>query len=330
MEPANVITKQVVAAQKTVAQWWNDPLVIQLIIAAAGLVVIRLLAALLVRWASRFVKDSQARYRIRKVSALISYLLIILFLAVVFKDRLGGVAIALGVAGVGIAFALQEVVTSIAGWAAINFANFYKTGDRIQLGGIKGDVIDIGILRTTLMELGEWVKSDLYTGRIVRIANSFVFKEPVFNYSGDFPFLWDEITVPVTYASDHRLAREILEKIIHTVIDEYSAYAKHAWKNIVKKYLVEEAMIDPVVTLVCTDNWIEFTVRYISDFKLRRSTKNRLFSLILDEFEATGGRVKIASTTMQLVEPPAFHREAERQTAGVAADAMHPGRRISG
>jgi small-conductance mechanosensitive channel len=304
MKPTNEISKQVGEVQKTVALWWNDPLIIQLIIAVAGVVVIRLLAALLTRWAGRFVKDSQARYRIRKVSALISYLVIILFLAVVFRERLGGLAIALGVAGVGIAFALQEVITSIAGWAAINFANFYKTGDRIQLGGIKGDVIDIGILRTTLMELGEWVKSDLYTGRIVRIANSFVFKEPVFNYSIDFPFLWDEITVPVTYASEHRLAREILEKIIHTVIEEYSAYAKQAWKDIVKKYMVEEAMIDPVVTLVCTDNWIEFTVRYITDFKLRRSTKNRLFSLILDEFEKTGGRVKIASTTLQLVDPP--------------------------
>jgi small-conductance mechanosensitive channel len=303
MKPTNEISKQVGEVQKTVALWWNDPLIIQLIIAVAGVVVIRLLAALLTRWAGRFVKDSQARYRIRKVSALISYLVIILFLAVVFRERLGGLAIALGVAGVGIAFALQEVITSIAGWAAINFANFYKTGDRIQLGGIKGDVIDIGILRTTLMELGEWVKSDLYTGRIVRIANSFVFKEPVFNYSVDFPFLWDEITVPVTYASEHRLAREILEKIIHTVIEEYSAYAKRAWKDIVKKYMVEEAMIDPVVTLVCTDNWIEFTVRYITDFKLRRSTKNRLFSLILDEFEKTGGRVKIASTTVQLVDP---------------------------
>ena len=84
---------------------------------------------------------------------------------------------------------------------------------------------------------------------------------------------------------------------------EYSAFAKRAWKDIVKKYLVEEAMIDPVVTLVCTDNWIEFTVRYITDFKLRRSTKNRIFSLILEEFEKTGGRVKIASTTIQLVDP---------------------------
>jgi small-conductance mechanosensitive channel len=305
MKPAaNELAKQMGEVQKTVAQWWNDPLIIQLIIAAAGLVVIRLLAALLSRWAGRFVKDSQTRYRIRKVSALISYLVIILFLTVVFRNRLGGLAIALGVAGAGIAFALQEVITSIAGWAAISFANFYKTGDRIQLGGIKGDVIDIGVLRTTVMELGEWVKSDLYTGRIVRIANSFVFKEPVFNYSGDFPFLWDEITVPVTYASDYRLAREILEKIIHTVIEEYSTYAKRAWKDIVKKYMIEEAMIDPVVTLVCTDNWIEFTVRYIADYKLRRATKNRLFGLILDEFEKTGGRVKIASTTVQLVDPP--------------------------
>jgi small-conductance mechanosensitive channel len=306
MEPSNEISKQMGEVQKTVAQWWNDPLIIQLIIAVAGVIIIRLLAALLSQWAGRFVKDSQTRYRIRKVSALISYLVIMLFLALVFKDRLGGLAIAIGVAGAGVAFALQEVIASIAGWAAISFANFYKIGDRIQLGGIKGDVIDIGVLRTTVMELGEWVKADLYTGRIVRIANSFVFKEPVFNYSGDFPFLWDEITVPVTYASDHQLARKILEKIIREVIEEYSAYAKRAWKNIVKMYMVEEAMMDPIVTLVCTDNWIEFTVRYITDYKLRRATKNRLFNLILDEFKKTGGRVKIASTTLQLVDLQPF------------------------
>lgn len=96
---------------------------------------------------------------------------------------------AIGVASASIAFALQEVIGSIAGWIAISFGNFYAPGERVQLGGIRGDVIDIGILRTTLMELGEWVASDLYTGRVVRIANSFVFKQPVFNYSGDFPFL---------------------------------------------------------------------------------------------------------------------------------------------
>ncbi|MEZ4904829.1 MAG: mechanosensitive ion channel family protein [Spirosomataceae bacterium] len=90
---------------------------------------------------------------------------------------------------------------------------FTSPGDRVQLGGIKGDVMDIGVLRTTIMETGQWVDGDLYNGRIVLIANSFVFKEPVFNYSGDFPFLWDEIKVPVQYGSDYDKARTLLLQI---------------------------------------------------------------------------------------------------------------------
>ena len=292
--------------EKMIKSWLAEPWVLKITIAVIGLIIIRIVSALVVHSLGRYVKDAQTRYRTRKIATLISYLVLLLFLGIVFKDRLGGLAIAFGVAGAGIAFALQEVIVSLAGWVAIVFGRFFVTGDRIQLGGIKGDVIDIGLLRTTLMECGEWIKADLYTGRIVRVANSFVFKEPVFNYSGDFPFLWDEITVPVTYASDYRLAREILESIIHEVIDEYSAYAKRAWKDVVKKYLINETMIDPVVTLVCTDNWIEFTVRYITDYKLRRATKNRLFGLILERFAATAGKVEIASGTYQLVNPPPF------------------------
>jgi small-conductance mechanosensitive channel len=124
----------------------------------------------------------------------------------IFSASLGKMAVVFGVAGAGIAFALQEVIASLAGWVAISFGNIYNTGDRVQLGGIKGDVIDIGMLRTTMMEIGQWVNADLYNGRIVKIANSFVFKEPVFNYSGDFPFFWDEITVPIKYGCDYRLS----------------------------------------------------------------------------------------------------------------------------
>ena len=95
-----------------------------------------------------------------------------------FSDKLGGFTVAFGVAGAGIAFALQEVIASVAGWVAISVGNFYSPGDRVQVGGIRGDVIDVSILRTTLMEVGEWVAADLYTGRIVRVANSSVFKTP--------------------------------------------------------------------------------------------------------------------------------------------------------
>jgi small-conductance mechanosensitive channel len=120
-----------------------------------------------------------------------------------------------------------------------------------------GDVIDISILRTTVMEIGAWVKADLYNGRIVRIANSFVFKEPVYNYSGDFPFVWDEIVIPVKYGSDHRLAREILQRVAQEVVGEYVPQAKTYWKQMVHKYLIEDARVEPAVTLVTTDNWSE-------------------------------------------------------------------------
>ena len=210
----------------------------------------------------------------------------------------------MGVAGAGIAFALQEVIASFAGWFAITFAGFYKPGDRVQLGGIKGDVIDVSFLRTTLMEVGEWVKADLYSGRVVRVANSFVFKEPVFNYSGEFPFLWDEITIPVKYGSDHHLARQILENTAREIIGEYTKNSEIAWREFSKQFLLENASVEPSVTLILNDNWMEFTLRYIVNFKVRRSTKDKLFTKILDEVEKTNGKVKFASTTLQLVETP--------------------------
>jgi small-conductance mechanosensitive channel len=142
---------------------------------------------------------------------LAGWMMVVIFLMVIYSDKLGGIPVTLGVASAGIAFALQEVIVSIAGWVTVMVGGIYKTGDRVKLGGIKGDVIDLGVLRTTIMEVDDWVNGDLYNGRIVRVANSFVFKEPVYNYSSDFPFLWDEITIPVKFGSDYKLARTIIE-----------------------------------------------------------------------------------------------------------------------
>jgi small-conductance mechanosensitive channel len=197
--------------------WLFDPTVGKVILAIVGIIVISVAIRFLQRSLSRYIKDPDTRYRARKFLTFLGYLLGIFFVAAVFSKRLGGLHIAFGIIGAGVAFALQEVITSIAGFVAVSFGHFYKTGDRIQLAGIRGDVIDIGVLRTTLMECGDWVQGDLYNGRIVRIANSFVFKEPVFNYSADFPFLWDEITVPIRFESDQKLTREILQRVVNEV-----------------------------------------------------------------------------------------------------------------
>ncbi len=187
---------------------------------------------------------------------------------------------------------------------ALTTGRFYRVGDRVQLGGIKGDVIDIGLLRTTVMEIGDWVHGDLYTGRVVRIANSFVFKEPVFNYSGDFGFLWDEITLPVTYGVHHAAAREMLMRVVQEVAGQYVEPAKHEWREMLARYRVEDARLDPMVSLVLTDNWLEFTVRYVVPFDRRRTVKDRLFTRVLDEVEASGGKLQLASATSAVVALP--------------------------
>ena len=269
-----------------------------------GLGIVYLLATLAQRMGKRHVKDTASRYRLRKFVSFFAYLAGFSIIAVVFSDRIGQLGVAFGVIGAGIAFALQEVIASIAGWVAISFGRFFSPGDRIQLGGITGDVIDIGVLRTTLMECGEWVKSDLYNGRIVRVANSFVFKEPVYNYSADFPFLWDEIVLRVRYGSDRERTRELLRDVVDEICSDYTKQSREAWANAVNKYRLEEVNIEPMITLVATDNWLEYTARYVVDYRKRRWTRDRLFTRILEEIDKANGSIRLASSTVELVNVP--------------------------
>ena len=278
-----------------------NPTVGKLVAAVIAVLVVLTISKFLQRSIGRYVKGSDTRYRARKFVSLLGYLSAFLAITVVFSDRLGGFTVAFGVAGAGIAFSLQEVIASIAGWIAISFGGFYATGDRVQVGGIRGDVIDISVLRTTLMEVGEWVKGDLYSGRIVKVANSFVFKEPVFNYSGDFPFLWDEITLPVRYGSDWKLARTMLRNLVDEVLVGYANEVKDAWQGMVRQYRVEDANVEPMITLRATDNWIEFTVRYVVDYRKRRWMKDHLFTRILEEVDKSEDRIRLASATFEVV-----------------------------
>jgi small-conductance mechanosensitive channel len=286
--------------------WLLNSTIGKLVAIVIGVAVIWTIMKILKRRIAGPIQSSDNRYRTKKLLDFTSYFLMIIMITIVFSDKLGGLTVALGVAGAGIAFALQEVIASVAGWLAILFAGFYKTGDRVQLGGIKGDVIDVNVLRTTVMETGQWVDGDLYNGRIVRIANSFVFKEPVFNYSGDFPFLWDEIKIPVQFGSDYDKARELFLTVTNEVTSKETAESAETWKHIVTKFMIENARTEPMVTLIVNDNWVEFTIRYVVNFKRRRITKDVLFTKILKAVETEGSGIKFASATFHLVEAPEF------------------------
>lgn len=292
--------------QDFINQYLFDPVIGKIVTILVGVAVIWVIVKSIQRNILGKIKDNDNRYKAKKFGGFIGFILTVLLISVVYSDKLGGLTVAFGVAGAGIAFALQEVIASFAGWLAIMFGGFYKTGDRVELGGIKGDVMDIGVLRTTIMETGKWVEGDLYNGRIVLVANSFVFKEPVYNYSGDFPFLWDEIKIPIQYGSNYQKTNTILLQIGKEVAGDLSQKSMEKWQHLQIKYRLEDAQTEPMVSLIANDNWVEFTLRYIVNYKRRRATKTELFTRILAEVEATNGEIRFASATFQLVEAPEF------------------------
>ncbi|MBU1214634.1 MAG: mechanosensitive ion channel family protein [Gammaproteobacteria bacterium] len=263
---------------------------------------------LLVRFAKLIatnnIDNKDLRYKTRKAFSLSGYVLSLVIAIAIFSNQLSNLPVLIGLLGVGLGFALRELIQSLIGWAVITFGNLYKPGDRIMLGGVMGDVMDIGPLTTTVMECGDWVKSDLYNGRVVYLPNNIVLREQVQNYSVDFPFLWDEIVVPVRTDSDHRLARSLILEVGQREQADTISAAQQYWSNFMLHHRAEDARLDVVVTMSFDANWIEFTLRYLVDYSRRRTTKDRLFTAILDEFEKTDGKVKVAAPVLQLTELP--------------------------
>jgi small-conductance mechanosensitive channel len=250
------------------------------------------------------LQEQNKWYSIKKTVMSTIYFIIFLIFVFTFSDRFEGFYTTIGLAGAGITFALREVIISFAGWFAILFGDFFKVGDRVLLGGIKGDVIDLGILRTTLMEIGDWVDGDQYNGRIVRVANSSIFTSPVYNYSASFQFVWDEIHIPIRFGSDIKLARDVLSRVAEQVVGDVSKQAREAWYEMRKNFKIEDAKLEHQIFMIFNDNWIELSLRYVVDIRARREIKDLLFTRLLAEIKKHKGVIELASETFEIVGEP--------------------------
>ena len=256
------------------------------------------------KFLKRNIANASVRYKSQKGVELLGYFILGFITILYFTGSIKDFTVTLGLLSAGLAFTLQELILSIAGSVYIFIVKVYEPGDRIEINGIKGDVIDVDSIYTTMMEIGQWVESDNYTGRIVKLSNAFVFKGPVYNYSKDFPFIWDEFNLPIRYGSDIDLAKSIIIGAATSTLAEYTKASKDKWTEVVSKYYVEDAMVEPTLATTLTDNWIQFNLRYIVDYKKRRVTKHILNDLIRKEIEATNGKVILASATVELIKIP--------------------------
>jgi small-conductance mechanosensitive channel len=264
--------------------------------AVLGILVIHAVFRLLEQRLPTYFRELDVRYRVRKFVVFAGYIAGIVFITLLFADRLGRVSFALGVAGAGLVVSLQDVITSFAGWVAIGYLNLYKPGDRIQIGETRGDVIDISFMRTEIVETGNWVSNDLYNGRVARIPNSAALKGPTFNYSQGFRFVWDEIKVPLTTESNHLLAREMLLRIADEAVAGYLEEAETSWGEVSYNFRIANISLAPTATLIVNGGSLEFTVSYIVDYTNRTAMQDRLFSKIVEEIKNSKGELAWASS----------------------------------
>jgi small-conductance mechanosensitive channel len=292
-------------ATEQIQEWIKDnPLLWNIAKFLIVVIVVLIIIKLLRNQLKKNIPNTSIRYKSQKGVEILGYILLVIIAISYFTGTIKDFTLIIGLFTAGIAFTLQELILSIAGSLYIFLVKVYAPGDRIEIHGIKGDVIDVDSIYTTMMEIGEWVSSDNYSGRIVKLSNAFVFKGPIYNYSQDFPFIWDEVNLPIRYGSDVELAKSIIIKIASEVLSEFTANSKSQWEDVVNKYYIEDAQVDPTLAISLTDNWIQFNLRYIVDFKKRRMTKHILNDLIGKAIENTNGQVMLASTTIELIKVP--------------------------
>ncbi|MDQ3479343.1 MAG: mechanosensitive ion channel family protein [Pseudomonadota bacterium] len=284
---------------------------------AAALLITWVLRALLrsfigSRWGTRF------HFWTRQVVSLAISAILILTIVSIWFDDPTRLATAVGLIGAGLAFALQKVITAVAGYFVILRGKTFNVGDRIVMGGVRGDVIALSFMQTKIMEMGQpppmqqnepsvWVKSRQFTGRIVTVTNDKIFSEPVFNYTDQFPYVWEEIGLSIHFDADRVRAEEVMIEAArnHAVVS--GELQGHELERLERRYGLEIGEIDPKAYWRLADGWIELTVRFLVDDHGIREVKDAVTREIIAGFDAAG--IKIASTSFEISAIPPLRIE---------------------
>lgn len=293
------------------------------IIGTAAALLAGWLISLLGKPVSNLYKGSKQRYRARKFINTMVVLLVFAALVILWSQPLKRTGTFLGIIGAGLAIALKEPLLSIAGRLAIFAGNMYSVGDRIEINKLSGDVIDVGVFYTRMMEIGNWVGGDQVSGRLVQFPNASIFGAPVFNYTQNFSYIWDEIKLPVTYASNIEAVSKILMEVGESYTREFLKKAEADLENMRHSFLVPGVELKPAVYLKVTDNWVELTLRYVVDPKKRRSATTFIFG---ETFKRIQGRkdIQIASSTMNVTVIDEAGEKSQEERARALGDQEKP------
>ncbi len=230
------------------------------------------------------IKDLARQYITRKT---INYMMTFILIFVLIRIWVGGftgVAAYFGIVSAGLAIALKEPLENIAAWLFISLRKPFIVGDRIQLGEDSGDVIDLRPFSFSVLEIGNWVDADQSTGRIIHIPNGLIFREPLANFTQGFNFIWNEIPITVTFESDWKRAKEILEVIAQSHSAIKSEEAAQQVRRAAQKFLIFFHHLSPIIWTSVADHGVTLTIRYLCAPRNRRSTSTGIWEEVLEAF----------------------------------------------
>ena len=250
---------------------------------------------------SHLIKDDDKRYYANKIVTAFSYIIVLVALLVIVYQELSGLGTVIGLVGAGVAVALSDLIVSFAGWFVIIGDRGFKTGDRIRVGDVKGDVVDIGLLRTTLMEVDSKSLAGQATGTIIFMPNSRVFKEPVVNYTVGNEFVWYEISFLFTYESDFDAAERILYEAVYTLdMEQYIEKASAKIKAMTHQFRVKFGKLTPLVYAWPDDSGMRMTLRFLSPVRIARINEDHVAREVIAGVQKNP-QVQFAYPTMRVI-----------------------------
>lgn len=229
-------------------------------------------------------EDVYSRYRWRKTQDYITFVIGLFIISSIWIDEFKSLITFFGLLSAGIAIALKDPVSDLAGWLFILWRKPFDVGDRIEIGNHAGDVIDIRIFQFTIIEIGNWVDADQSTGRILHIPNSKIFLEVLANYSIGFNYIWHEIGVMVTFESDWKKAKKILADIVNEKSEHITKSVSKKIKDASKKYMIFYRNLTPIVYTSVKDSGVMLTMRFLCDPRKRRGYEETIWEDVLKEF----------------------------------------------
>ncbi|MBW3616756.1 MAG: mechanosensitive ion channel family protein [Proteobacteria bacterium] len=258
-------------------------------------------------------RSPRARFWARQGVRIITAIIVMIGVLSIWFDDPTRLATGLGLVTAGVAFALQRVITAVAGYFVILRGKTFNVGDRIVMGGVRGDVVALDFMQTTIMEMGQpppvqnadpamWIRARQYTGRMVTITNAKIFDEAVYNYTRDFGFLFEEMTLPIKYDADRARAEAILLDAARRHTAEFMQLGEAEAAELQRRYFMKEPDFEPRVFWRMTDNWLELTVRFVGREHGVRGLKDAMTREILAALDEAG--IGLASATFELVGVP--------------------------